>query len=164
LFSIENEVTIFQLLSMETFTRTIQVRWSDMDANRHLRHSAYYDYGAAMRMMVLSDAGLTLKKLEELEIGPILFREEAIFKREIRMDDVITLDVVLVRATADYSRWSLRHNFTKADGTLAAVINIDGAWMNLIQRKLIVPDELTRSIFESFPKPADFEFIVRDKK
>ena len=102
------------------FVRTIQVRWSDMDANRHVRHSAYYDYGAAMRMMVLSDHGLTLKKLEEYKIGPILFREEAIFKREIRMDDTLALDVTLIKSTIDFSRWSLRHHFIKEDGALAA--------------------------------------------
>jgi acyl-CoA thioester hydrolase len=134
------------------FSRIIQVRWADMDANRHLRHSAYYDYGAAMRMMVLSDNGLTLKKLEEFEIGPILFREEAIFKREIRLDDRVTLDVTLVKATPDYSRWSLRHNFIKEDGTLAAILNIDGAWMDLVKRKLAVPPELVQRIFATFPR------------
>jgi acyl-CoA thioester hydrolase len=138
------------------YSRTIQVRWSDMDANRHVRHSAYYDYGAAMRMMVLSDHGLTLKKLEEFEIGPILFREEAIFKREIRMDDQLTLDVVLVRNAPDFSRWSLRHHFIKGDGTLAAILNIDGAWMDLIKRKLAVPPEMVQTTFANFPKSTDY--------
>ena len=145
---------------MEKFSRLIQIRWSDLDANRHLRHSAYYDYAAAMRIMVLSDSGLTLKKLEEFEIGPILFREEAIFKREIRLDDKITVDVVLVKSTADFSRWSLRHQFIKEDGTLAAIVNIDGAWLGLIKRKLVVPNELVQSIFASFPKTADYELVV----
>ena len=144
---------------METFSRTIQIRWSDMDANRHLRHSAYYDYAAAMRIMVLSDSGLTLKKLEEFEIGPILFREEAIFKREIRLDDRITVDVVLVKSTADFSRWSLRHQFIKEDGTLAAIVNIDGAWLDLIKRKLVVPHEMVQRIFASFPKTPDYELV-----
>jgi acyl-CoA thioester hydrolase len=148
---------------MQQFKRTMQVRWSDMDANRHLRHSAYYDYGAAMRMMVLSEGGLNLGKLEELEIGPILFREEAIFKREIRLDDALTLDVVLVKSTADFSRWSLRHHFTKADGTLAAILNIDGAFMDLIKRKLAVPNEFVQRIFSSFPKSEDYELIVKSK-
>ena len=146
---------------MDTFSRTIQIRWSDMDANRHLRHSAYYDYAAAMRIMVLSDSGLTLKKLEEFEIGPILLREEAIFKREIRLDDKITVDVVLVKSTADFSRWSLRHQFIKEDGSLAAIINIDGAWLDLIKRKLVVPNELVQKIFASFPKTPDYELMVR---
>src|SRR5258708_39768715 len=105
---------------MNTYSRAIQIRWSDMDANRHLRHSAYYDYAAAMRIMVLSDSGLTLSKLEEFEIGPILFREEAIFKREIRLDDKITLDVVMVRSTPDFSRWSLRDQFIKENGSIAS--------------------------------------------
>ncbi len=130
-----------------------------MDANRHLRHSAYYDYAAAMRIMVLGDSGLTLKKLEEFEIGPIVFREEAIFKREIRLDDKITVDVVIVKSTPDFSRWSLRHQFIKEDGTLAAIVNIDGAWLDLIKRKLVVPNELVQSIFASFPKGPDYELV-----
>lgn len=148
---------------METFSRTIQIRWSDMDANRHLRHSAYYDYAAAMRIMVLSDSGLTLKKLEEFKIGPILFREEAIFKREIRLDDRIAVDVVLVKSTADFSRWSLRHQFIKEDGSLAAIVNIDGAWLDLIKRKLVVPNELVQGIFASFPKSSEYELIIRNR-
>ena len=149
---------------MQHFTRSMQVRWSDMDANRHLRHSAYYDYGAAMRMMVLSEGGLTLRKLEEYEVGPILFREEAIFKKEIRLDDVIALDVALVKSTADFARWSLRHHFIKEDGTIAAIVNIDGAWMDLVKRKLTVPNEFVQNIFASFPKSPDYELIVREKK
>jgi acyl-CoA thioester hydrolase len=132
-----------------------------MDANRHLRHSVYYDYAAAMRIMVLSDSGLTLKKLEEFEIGPILFREEAIFKREIRLDDKITVDVVLVKSTTDFSHWSLRHQFIKEDGSLAAIVNIDGAWLDLIKRKLVVPPGLVQEIFAGFPKTTDYELIVR---
>lgn len=100
---------------MTAYSQPIQIRWADIDANRHLRHSAYYDYGAAVRMMFLSGHGLTTKKLEELQIGPILFREEAIFRREIILEDKIFIDVEMIKATPDLSRWSLRHNFLKED-------------------------------------------------
>lgn len=149
---------------MNPFKETIQVRWADIDANRHLRHSVYYDYGAMVRMNVLSHAGLTTGKMEELRIGPILFREEATFRREIRFEDKITIDVELVRSTSDFGRWSLRHHFTKDDGTLAAVINIDGAWIDLDKRKLARPDSFVRGIFEKFPKSADFELIGSSEK
>lgn len=143
------------------YVKTIQIRWADIDANRHLRHSAYYDYAATLRMMILSENGLTTEKLEQLQIGPVLFREEAVFRREIRLEDVITVDVELLKATPDYSRWSFRHNFLKADGSLAAVVNIDGAWIDMVKRKLAMPDEFMQKIFANFPKPADFEFIVK---
>lgn len=148
---------------MEKFSRSIQIRWADIDANRHLRHSVYFDYGATMRMMFLSEHGLTTDKLEEFKIGPILFREEAIFKREVRLEDKISVDAEIVKMTKDCSRWSLRHNFIKPDGTISALLNIDGAWIDMEKRKLAIPNEFIQSIFEGFPKSSDFAWIVKEK-
>ena len=148
----------------EHFSKVIQIRWADIDANRHLRHSAYYDYGATMRMMYFAENGLSTEKLEGLLIGPILFREEAIFRREIRLEDVITVDVALVKSTPNFGRWSMRHKFVKADGGLAATINIDGAWIDLVKRKLTAPGEFIQSMFEKFPRSEDFQFTGAEKK
>jgi acyl-CoA thioester hydrolase len=114
-----------------------------------------------MRMNALSGEGLTMKKLEELQMGPVLFREEAVFKREIVFEDIITIDVEVLKAREDFARWSLRHNFTKSDGTLAAIITIDGAWIDLVKRKLAVPGDFIRHVFERFPKTVDFEMLPR---
>ncbi len=149
---------------MEKYSLPIQVRWSDIDQNRHLRHSAYYDYGATVRITCFSEHGLTNLKFEELRIGPILFREEAIFKREIKFEDKITVDLVVTKATTDFSRWSVRHHFFKDDGTLSAIINLDGAWIDVLARKLAIPDDFIQRVFEDFPKAKDFEIIVREKK
>lgn len=149
---------------MQKFSRAIQIRWADVDANRHLRHSVYYDYGAMIRMMFLNEGGLTTEKLEELKMGPVLFREEAVFKREIRLEDHITVDAEVIKMTPDGSRWSIRHNFRKADGTVSTVITVDGAWIDLEKRKLTVPSEFVQKIFESFPKSSDFELIHRENK
>lgn len=149
---------------MESYTLPIQIRWSDIDANNHMRHSAFYDYGAWMRIMFLAAKGIDMKWMKEHQNGPILFREEAIFKREIRFEDKVTINVEITKSTADYSRWSLRHSFVKEDGTLAAIINVDGAWFSTAERKLIVPDETLVRAFEAFPKAAEFEWIERTKK
>ena len=149
---------------MDKFYLPIQVRWSDIDQNRHLRHSAYYDYGATVRIACFSQHGLTNLKFEELRIGPILFREEAVFKREIKFEDSITVDLFVTKATHDFSRWSVRHHFIKADGTLAAIINLDGAWMDILARKLAVPDAFIQQVFDDFPKSDDFQLIERTRK
>src|SRR6267142_216023 len=106
---------------MENFTIPIQIRWSDIDQNRHLRHSAYYDYGALTRIAFFTQYGLTTARLEELQIGPILFREEAIFKREIIFEDKIVIDMQVLKSLRDFSRWSIRHHIYKEDKTLAAI-------------------------------------------
>ena len=147
-------------MSSEKFSLTIQIRWSDIDQNRHLRHSAYYDYAATARITYLNSRGLTSTEMETLNIGPVLFREEALFKREIRPEDRITLDVELLKATENFSRWSIRHHFTKADGTLAAILQVDGAWLDLAKRKLSKPPALVQEIFKTFPHAPEFEWMA----
>jgi acyl-CoA thioester hydrolase len=149
---------------MKPFEMQIQIRWSDIDQNRHLRHSVYYDYGAMARMRFLAEHGLSLQKLEKMQVGPILFREEAIFRREVRLDDIVTINVALFKATADMSRWSLRHEFKHVDGTLATTIQVDGAWMDLEKRKLTVPSDYIFQVFDSIPKSEDFQLMHREPK
>lgn len=141
---------------MTKFEIPIQVRWSDIDQNRHLRHSAYYDYGATARITCFSDRGLTNQKFEELRIGPILFREEALFKREIKFEDKVTVDLVVTKATPDFSRWSISHRIYKEDRTIAAIINMDGAWIDMTKRKLAIPTEFIQKVFGDFPRSEDF--------
>jgi acyl-CoA thioester hydrolase len=144
---------------MEKFSLPLQVRWSDIDANRHLRHSVYYDYGAYCRMELLSEFGLTTTKLEEFGIGPVLFREEATFRREIVFEDRIRITTEILKASEDYGRWTIAHQLLKADETLAATIVVDGAWIDMRKRKLAVPDPFIQNIFAQIPKSAEFKFL-----
>lgn len=146
---------------MQQFSLPIQVRWSDIDQNRHLRHSVYYDYGATVRISCFSAHGLTNLKFDELHIGPILFREEAVFKREIKFEDRVTVDMVVTKATRDFARWSIRHHFYKEDNTLSAVVTMDGAWIDITKRKLAIPDLGVQKIFDDFPKAHDFEWVEK---
>ena len=69
-----------------------------------------------------------------------------------------------MKSTSDFSRLSFRHQIVKSDGTVAAIINVDVAWMDLIKRKLTTPPEMVRSIFDGFPKSEDFQWIVPKAK
>ena len=59
---------------MSVFTKEISIRWSDLDPNFHLRHSAYYDFGAQHRIEILEEQGLTLRVMQQGHFGPVLFR------------------------------------------------------------------------------------------
>ena len=149
---------------MNNFIVPLQIRWSDIDANRHLRHSVYYDYGAFCRMKLFTEIGITLGKLDELSIGPVLLREEAVFRREIVFEDQISMTTEVLKATADFGRWAFRHTLIKNDGILAAVITIDGAWIDTQKRKMTKPPIEFHDAFEKIPKAAEFETIVLTKK
>lgn len=143
---------------MNTYSKTFELRWADVDANQHVMHSKYYELGAHTRMSFLIEHGYTLELMKELKIGPILFREECIFRREINAGDVVTVDLLLTKCKRDGSRWSAKHELKKADGTLAAVIHADLAWMDTILRKLTSP-AIASSILEQMPKADEFAYI-----
>jgi len=144
---------------MEDFKMPIQIRWSDLDPNFHLRHSVYYDYGALCRVHFLNAHSLDAAAMQRLQIGPILFREEALFKREIRSEDKIYMTLKLLKAKKDFSRWSIQHQLIKNEDILSAIITVDGAWMNIIQRKLSSPPEEVFAAFDCMPKGEKFEWI-----
>jgi acyl-CoA thioester hydrolase len=142
----------------DDFKSLMQIRWSDLDPNFHLRHSVYYDWGALCRMQYLDAAGITIEVMQRLRIGPILFREECTFRREIKMGDVVSINLRLVRSRKDFSRWSFQHQIMKNETELAAVLQVDGAWMGMRQRKLVTPPEEVFGVFEKIEKSADFEW------
>ena len=55
--------------------KEFEVRWSDVDANRHLANSAYINFMSHTRMAFLWDPGLNQKILVIHQIGPVLFYE-----------------------------------------------------------------------------------------
>src|SRR5688500_14644191 len=144
---------------MNDFSRVIQLRWSDLDPNFHIRHSVYYDWGALSRIEFLNEFGLTDQIMQELKFGPILFREECIFRKEIRLKDVITIQLEIIRSRKDFSRWSIRHQIVRQDRTLCAVITVDGAWIDLVKRKLATPPEKVHEVFSAMPRAEEFEWL-----
>ncbi len=146
---------------MEAYKKNPEVRWSDLDPNFHLRHSVYYDYGAFSRVSYLNENGITPEFMLEHNIGPIIFREECLFKREIKLGDQLMINLKLDKSTANMSRWTMVHELWKNDDTLAAIITVDGAWLDTHLRKLAKPPELFREAFKRLPKTDRFELIEK---
>ena len=144
---------------MKEFNRSIQLRWSDLDPNFHIRHSVYYDWGAFCRIEFLNEFGLTSQVMKELDFGPILFREECIFRKEIRSGDLVMISLEITKSKSDFSRWSIRHNISKDTGILCAILTVDGAWMDVTKRKLASPPEKVHEVFELMPKAQEVEWM-----
>ena len=146
---------------MNPITYPVQIRWSDLDPNFHLRHSVYYDWGAYSRILVFNTNGLTGDVLRQLNIGPIIFREECVFRKEIRFEDEITVDLQVTKAKKDFSRWSVRHHIMKNKEVLAATLTLDLAWINTIERKLAIPPQQVIAAIDSMPKHESFEWLEK---
>mgnify|MGYP003585020384 CR=1 FL=1 len=141
------------------YSKPISIRWADLDPNFHVRHSVYYDFGAQIRVEFLADNGVTPELMIKKHFGPVLFREEAVFRREIRSGDKLTINVKMLKLKQDHSRFTMIHEIIREDGTLCAKITVDGAWMDTHLRKLTTPPEEVVQMTDAMPKAEEFEWI-----
>lgn len=143
---------------MSTYSKTYEVTWADMDPNRHMRHSVYNDYAAQTRVAMFEDYGLGIDMISKLGLGPILFREETKFLKEIGLCEKITVTAQLISMHKDGSRWTFLHEMYNANSQKAAVITVDGAWLDLEKRKLGTPPDKMQKLIKQFPRSDDFRW------
>lgn len=137
---------------MNPITIKSDIRWADIDANFHVLHSRYYDYCADARMKALQSGGITMQLIQQHGVGPVLLREECVFKRELKFGDAIEIRIFLKSVTEDFSRWSFICEIWKNNDTLSAVVTVDGAWIDVAKRKLVAPPDVFQDVFKQLPK------------
>jgi len=146
---------------MEKYFKEIEIRWADVDASNHMRHSAYYDYATFARFGFFTDMEVDVNQLKILGVNPVILREEALFYREIMMHEKAQVGVALRKMTNDYKQFSFEQIFLKANGKKAANLTVEGGWLDLETRKLTRPPEVLIEVINQIPRTADFDFFER---
>jgi acyl-CoA thioester hydrolase len=141
------------------FSKRFEVRWADLDANRHLRNTAYLDYATHVRFAFLAENGFPPSRFGELHFGPVILREEMTFVREVGPNEELTVDYRLAALSEDGRKFKLRHRVFRRDGVEAARIDTDGGWMDLATRKLRPPPAELQAAFERLERTDDFEIF-----
>ena len=140
----------------------MEVRWSDLDANRHLANAAYVNYSGHIRTKFLAENGFSQKEFQAHSIGPIVFSETTHFFKEIVPNETLYLTMELRGVSENRVFFEFAHNFYKADGSHAAYSYISGAWLNLEQRKLTLPPEALVTVIDSMPRAQDYKILSKE--
>lgn len=149
------------------FEERFRVRWSDLDANRHVRNTIFSEFATHARFRLLESHGFPQSRFEALRFGPVMFREEIRYRRELLFGEEATVNVLFAGLSDDGSQWRVRQEVTRADGKQSAVLTIDGAWIHLDTRKLFAPPAELLGLLRSLPRTNDFEVlrsVLRDSE
>jgi acyl-CoA thioester hydrolase len=142
------------------FLKEFEIRWNDLDANRHLANITYLSYASETRMAFLQHIGLSHKDLQNKGIGPIVFNEELFYFKEVMPDDKIRVSFELAGMSEEGTFFSFEHNFFNQEGQNVARCEMMGAWMNLKTRKLCVLPQDIISQFEASNKTLSFKKLT----
>ena len=147
-----------------SFEVEFNTKWSDFDPNRHMRHTAYNDYAAEVRIRYFAFAGFPVDGIAADGIGPILFTEFTSFRKEIKTGEAINVNAKLLGLSEDKGKWKIRHEIFNEAGQVAAIIEVYGAWIDLHKRKLAILPYKYDALLDKMEKTEDFELIQKRKK
>ena len=145
------------MTEQHAFARQFVVSWSDLDANRHLRNTSFIEYAVNTRFQMLEERGYPLARFEELRFGPVIFREEIRYRREVFAGQIVTVSVSLAGMAPDGSQWRIHHDIRGPDGRDAALLDVDGAWIHLETRKLVAPPPELIEVLDGLPRAPEYE-------
>lgn len=137
--------------------------WANLDPNAHLRHTAYNDYAAQVRVNLFEELGFPLNELVASGFGPILFHEDTSFIKEVFMNEVITVDCAVLAFREDMKVWKFRQQVFKEDGQMACAIIATGAFMDLKLRRVVMPPKEIINMLDRIPAASDFYTFKKSK-
>ncbi|MCB0795186.1 MAG: thioesterase family protein [Flavobacteriales bacterium] len=141
------------------FRQRLHLRWADIDANYHLRHSAYYDLGAQQRMDGFAHFGLTQDGMREMAIGPVLFREECHFRSEIGIQDEVYLEMRITGLGMRHHKFRFEHLFRGPEGRDLARLEVEGAWIDIVARKVVSAPAEVMEAMDRLPRTTEFAWF-----
>ena len=144
------------------YQKKFEIRWSDLDANRHLANSAYQNFMSHTRMAFLIESGFTSKESTKLNLGPVVFYEHIYYFKEILPKDKVLVTLSLKGLSEDGMFFEFEHQLYNQNGKHCASCEMLGAWIDLKSRKLTgLPKHLTESMAH-LSKTEDFEILTKE--
>lgn len=145
---------------METYQQQYIVTWSDLDANVHMRNTAYLDYAAQTRFAYFASQGFPPAEFARAAIGPAIFEDRVQYKKELRFLAPFTVDQTLGGLSEDASRMIFCNRILRGeDGVVCAVVETHAAWFSLTSRKIVAPPEPLAQALRNLVRNPEFRLL-----
>ena len=139
-----------------SYSRRLFAGWGDMDFNSHMKNTAFLDKSADVRMMFFAEHGFPMAEFVRLKLGPAIMKDEVEYRREVLLLQEIEVTLALAGQSEDGSRFLLRNEIRRTDGTLCARVTSAGGWLDLAARKLVAPPRALHDAMKLLPPTSDF--------
>ncbi len=144
------------------YTKQFEIRWSDIDANRHLANSAYINFMSHTRMGYFMENGFDQNELAKNNLGPVVFYEHIYYFKEAFMGKPVTVSLELKGLSEDGMYFEFLHNFFDHKGRNFASCEAMGGWIDLKERKLIGLPAHMRAEIDKMPHTNDFRILTKE--
>lgn len=127
-----------------------EIRWNDLDANRHLANSSYIQYATQTRMAFMQKHRLGLAELNRWGIGSVILHESVSFFNEVYLNQELVVGLELAGFSEDGGVYEFEHRFYLPNGIHCATSQVLGVWIDTMLRKATTPPDDVLVVFEKF--------------
>lgn len=142
-------------MSIEKFN----FRWSDIDANMHIKNTAYNDMFIQYRLTMLAKWGYGMKQFKKLGIGPMIIHEHLYYIKEVRADYPVYIDLFLKGNSEDWKYMQFAQHLYNQQGELSCYLDLTLVWLDIRERKIAVPPAEMLTALNSLEKTDDYRII-----
>ena len=143
------------------YTKEFEIRWSDIDANRHMANSAYLNLMSHTRTAFLQEHGFSLMALSKAHLGPVVFYEHIYYFKEAFLGEKIDVSLEVSGLSEDGMFFKFEHNFYNKKGKHLAHCEILGAWIDLNTRELTGLKADLHQLAHNFPKSENYKLLTK---
>jgi acyl-CoA thioester hydrolase len=144
---------------VNAYSKTYEVRFSDIDANRHVNHAVYVNACGDMRYQFFAEHGFPPERFEQMGVGPVYTKITTLFLREVLLGEIITITFVLTGLSPSGALWNVHHDIFKSNGKRAVSIDMEGAILDLTTRKPVPPATELMQVFQAIPRSHNLEVL-----
>ncbi|NJB71261.1 acyl-CoA thioester hydrolase [Saonia flava] len=144
------------------YLKEFEIRWNDVDANRHMANSAYINFMSHTRMSFLTDIGFGHKEFVQHGIGPVVFYEHIYYFKEVFPGKPIRVSLEFQGMSEDGKFFTFHHNFYDYKGRHVAHCEMMGAWIDMEKRTLTALPKSILSVFNKVEKAEGFKWLTKE--
>jgi acyl-CoA thioester hydrolase len=142
--------------SIDRFRQSFRVGWGDLDGNHHMANRAFLDRAADTRVLFFAHHGFSVSRFAAERIGPVILRDELVYRKELRLLDEFTVDLEAFGLSSDGTRFDLGNTFRIGEDVVAAVVRSEGLWFDLDKRRPRAPPPELDAVERKMPRGEGF--------
>ena len=142
--------------SADRYTKEFLAGWGTMDFNGHMANWAYLNVAADVRMAFFAEHGFPPLEFRRLMLGPVIRKDELEYFREIGLHETVVVHYAALGLSPDGSRFVVENEIWSAAGVHAATVRSTGGWLDLRERKLVVPPAALLAALQQVPRAPGF--------
>jgi acyl-CoA thioester hydrolase len=141
------------------FEYQTDVGWFDLDANRHMKNTAYMEKCVDCRLRFFTANNLPFDEMARLKVAFVVVRDETTYTRELFLGDKMRVQLLCGGANARGSRFEIVNRILAEDGALIYEIRSMLVWLDTETRKSRVPPPEIAALIENLARTETYRTL-----